>query len=67
MDSLIERLTVWAITGDGTPGSVPTRYSCELPLSDHPEAAEVRRAIRKAFIDGMTFNTALAEAPAADF
>jgi hypothetical protein len=62
MDSLIDRLTEWSIAGDGTPGSVPTRYSCEIQLPDHPETADLRCAIRTAFIDGMAFNTALAEA-----
>jgi hypothetical protein len=62
MESLIDQLTLWAINGSGSPGSVATRYSCEVQLSDHPETADVRCAIRTAFIDGMTFNAALADA-----
>jgi hypothetical protein len=62
MESLIDRLTLWAISGSGSPGMVATRYSCEVHLSDHPETADVRCAVRTAFIDGMAFNAALADA-----
>jgi hypothetical protein len=62
MGSLIERLTSWAVKGDGTPGAVPTRYASEVVVADHPEAADVRSAIRTAFIDGMAFCNSLADA-----
>jgi hypothetical protein len=61
MGDLIDRLTLWAVQGGGTPGSVPTRYACEVEIGENPEAAEVRCAIRNAFIDGMEFGGALAE------
>jgi hypothetical protein len=60
-DGLIERLTAWVIDGDGTPGSVPTRYSREIDLPQHPEVADLRVAVRKAFADGMAFNAALVD------
>jgi hypothetical protein len=60
-DALIERLTAWVIDGDGTPGSVPTRYSCEIELPQQPEVADLRTIVRKAFVHGMAFNAALAD------
>jgi len=61
---LIEQLVARSIYGDGRPGSVPTSYACEIELPEHPETAEMRVVIRQAFIDGMTFSNALADAAA---
>ena len=53
MNCLIDRLIVWVLNEDGTPGSVPTRYSCEIELPALSETADVRIAVRKAFVDGV--------------
>jgi hypothetical protein len=59
---LIERLVARSIDRDGKPGSVPTSYACEIELPEHPETAEMRIVIRQAFVDGMAFSSALADA-----
>jgi hypothetical protein len=61
-DRLLERLTAWSISVNGKPGNVPTRYACELVLPDHPDTADLRIAVRKAFLDGMAFANSLADA-----
>jgi hypothetical protein len=60
-DRLLERLTVWGTSLDGTPGNVPTRYACEIVLPEHPDTADLRVAIHKAFRDGMAFANSLAD------
>ena len=62
MDTLVDRLISWVIDENGTPGSVPTRYACETALPALADVADVRIAVRRAFVDGMAFNVALAEA-----
>jgi hypothetical protein len=61
-DQLLERLTDWGLSATGKPGNVPTRYACEVALPDHPDTADVRLAVRKAFLDGMTFANSIADA-----
>jgi hypothetical protein len=61
--TLIEQLVARSI-GNGRPGSAPTCYACEIELPEHPETAEMRVVIRQAFIDGMAFSNALADADA---
>jgi hypothetical protein len=62
METLIDRLMHWVENDDGTPGTVPTRYACEVNLPLHADDAAMRLAVRQAFIDGMTFNVALGDA-----
>lgn len=61
-DRLLERLTVWSMSANGTPGNVPTRYACEIVLPDHPDTADLRIVVHKAFLDGMAFANSLADA-----
>ncbi len=59
---LVERLVAWVVEEDGAPGAVPTRYAGEIALPAQPETADLRVAVRQAFVDGMMFNDALADA-----
>lgn len=60
-DRLLERLTVWGLSAEGVLGNVPTRYACELVAPDHPETADLRQAVHRAFLDGMTFANSVAD------
>jgi hypothetical protein len=61
-DQLIERLIIWGTGLDGTPGKVPTRYACEIILPEHPDTADLRVAVRRAFLDGMAFANSIVDA-----
>jgi len=61
-EKLLDRLTDWCVSMNGTPGNVPTRYACEIELPDHPDVADLRVAVRRAFLDGMAFANSLADA-----
>jgi hypothetical protein len=55
VNQLPEWLTDWGMSVKETAGNVPTRYACEVVLPDHPDCADVRIAVRRAFLDGMAF------------
>ena len=61
-DLVLERLTAWGLSEDGMPGMVATRYSHEIEVSDQPDVANLRLAVRRAFIAGMTYCDAIAAA-----